>query len=166
MDPDFERVMNSLQPNQVSEPFQTQFGWHIVQVLERREYSDSAGALRNRAREAIRQRKTEEEYQAWMRRLRDEAYVEYRMPGVAVTAAEKPQAPDDGSDAPAAPSSAPSSAPAPTTTEPDGEAGASDVAAEAAGGDAPESGDSEFRTTTEDTGEDSPFQVGDPTLQP
>ncbi|MGQ0658735.1 MAG: peptidylprolyl isomerase [Chromatiales bacterium] len=88
LDPDFERAAGGLLPNQVSEPFQSQFGWHIVQVLERREHDDSAEAMRGRARDAIRQRKMEEETQAWSRRLRDEAYVEYRLPGVAVSARE------------------------------------------------------------------------------
>jgi peptidyl-prolyl cis-trans isomerase SurA len=102
MDPDFERVMNSLQPNQVSQPFQTQFGWHIVQVIARREHDDSTEATRARARDAIRQRKTEEELQAWLRRLRDEAYVEYRMPGVAVTNTEQPAEQDPGAVEPGA----------------------------------------------------------------
>lgn len=77
--PGFEEVMNTLAPGGVSNPFETQFGWHIVQVLERRSQKDSGEILRERAREAIRRRKIEEEYQAWLRRLRDEAYVEYRL---------------------------------------------------------------------------------------
>lgn len=103
MDPDFENAMNALEPDQISEPFQTQFGWHIVQVLERREHDDSTEAQRAKAREAIRQRKIEEEMQAWMRRLRDEAYVEYRMPGVAVTQAAEP---GDAATVPASPEAA------------------------------------------------------------
>lgn len=76
--PLFEEAMNSLEPGQVSEPFQTQFGWHIVQVVERRDHDNTDEMKRSQAREAIRQRKTEEELQAWLRSLRDEAYVEYK----------------------------------------------------------------------------------------
>lgn len=77
--PKFEEVMNSLTPGAVSDPFETPFGWHIVQVLDRREQDDTGEILRAKARAAIRKRKIEEEYQAWLRRLRDEAYVEYRL---------------------------------------------------------------------------------------
>jgi peptidyl-prolyl cis-trans isomerase SurA len=76
--PKFEDAMNATGNNQVSEPFETDYGWHIVQVLERREHDASNELLRTRARDAIRQRRAEEERQAWLRRLRDEAYVEYR----------------------------------------------------------------------------------------
>jgi peptidyl-prolyl cis-trans isomerase SurA len=76
--PKFEEAMNALAPGEISEPFETDFGWHIVQVLDRREHDASTQLLRNKARDAIRQRKAEEERQAWLRRLRDEAYVEYR----------------------------------------------------------------------------------------
>jgi peptidyl-prolyl cis-trans isomerase SurA len=78
MVPDFENVMNELQPNGISDPFESPFGWHLVQVLERREHDDTEEAKRARARETIRGRKIEEETQNWLRRLRDEAYVEYR----------------------------------------------------------------------------------------
>ncbi|MGH8581934.1 MAG: peptidylprolyl isomerase [Gammaproteobacteria bacterium] len=77
--PQFEAVMGGLQPTEISEPFETQYGWHIVQVLQRRDYDNTQQAVRNRAREAIRRRKIEEETQAWIRRLRDEAYVELRL---------------------------------------------------------------------------------------
>jgi hypothetical protein len=119
-----------------------------VQVLDRREHDDGAEAARAKAREAIRQRKTEEEYQAWMRRLRDEAYVEYRMPGVAVTAAKAA----DDTDAEAGAKTA-AGTESPLT-------GADDAAAGTAGNEP------EFKTTTEDTGEESPFVIGDPSLQP
>jgi len=79
--PKFEEVMNGLKPGEISQPFESDFGWHIVQVLERRDHDSTEEALRSKAREAIRQRKLEEERQAWLRRLRDEAYVEYRMDG-------------------------------------------------------------------------------------
>lgn len=79
LDPQFEEVMNGLAPGKLSEPFRTQYGWHIVQVLARREHDDSAEYRRNTAREMIRKRKAEEEVEVWLHRLRDEAYVEYRL---------------------------------------------------------------------------------------
>ena len=77
--PEFETEMNALAPNQISNPFQTQFGWHIVQVLERREYNSTDDIRRNRAREVLRQKRLEEAQDAWLQQLRDEAYVEYRL---------------------------------------------------------------------------------------
>jgi peptidyl-prolyl cis-trans isomerase SurA len=77
--PEFEDVMNGLAPNDVSEPFQSPFGWHIVQVLERRTQDATDDLLRLKAREAIQRRKAEEATDAWLRRLRDEAYVELRL---------------------------------------------------------------------------------------
>jgi peptidyl-prolyl cis-trans isomerase SurA len=76
--PEFERAMASLGPGELSEPVRTPFGWHLVQVLERRQHDSTDEVRRARAREVIRQRKLEEETQTWMRRLRDEAYVEVR----------------------------------------------------------------------------------------
>jgi peptidyl-prolyl cis-trans isomerase SurA len=77
--PEFENEMRQLQPGEISNPFKTQFGWHIVQVLERRDYDNSQELQRSRAREIIRARKIEEATQNWIRSLRDEAYVEYRL---------------------------------------------------------------------------------------
>ncbi len=79
VDAQFEEVMNSLKPGEVSAPFQTQYGWHIVQVLDRREHDSTREVNRTKAREAIRNRKIEEQTQAWLRALRDEAYVEYKV---------------------------------------------------------------------------------------
>jgi peptidyl-prolyl cis-trans isomerase SurA len=76
---EFEEVMDSLKTNQISQPFRSRFGWHILQVLERREHDNTEEALRTRASKQIRQRKIEEELQNWLRQLRDEAYVEYRL---------------------------------------------------------------------------------------
>jgi peptidyl-prolyl cis-trans isomerase SurA len=77
--PDFEERMNALQPKQISEPFKSPFGWHIVQVLERRAQDTSKDVLRVKAREALQRRKAEEATEEWLRQLRDEAYVEVRL---------------------------------------------------------------------------------------
>jgi len=77
--PEFQQVMDSLEINQISEPFKSSFGWHIVQVLERRDFDNSESVKRGKARAAIRTRKLKEAMQNWTRRLRDEAYVEYRL---------------------------------------------------------------------------------------
>ena len=77
--PAFEQVMNTLKDGEVSQPFETQYGWHIVQVLERRKHDNTKDAIRNQAREAIRERKLAEAKDNWLRQMRDEAYVEYRL---------------------------------------------------------------------------------------
>ena len=77
--PKFEAEMNKLAPGQISQPFQTQFGWHIVQKLDERKVDNTDAFLRSKARKLIRDRKTEDETQAWLRRIRDEAFVEYRL---------------------------------------------------------------------------------------
>jgi len=79
--PEFESAMNALAPGEISAPFKTQFGHHIVQVLERREHDSTEDVKRAKAREAIRRRKMEEAHQNWLREMRDDAYVEYRMEG-------------------------------------------------------------------------------------
>jgi peptidyl-prolyl cis-trans isomerase SurA len=77
--PEFERTMKTLADGEISEPFRTQFGWHIVQVLERREHDDTEQVKRTRAATQIRKRKVDEEVQNWLRQIRDEAYVELRL---------------------------------------------------------------------------------------
>jgi peptidyl-prolyl cis-trans isomerase SurA len=76
--PEFERVMDSLKPGEVSQPFQTSFGWHLVQVIERRSEALSEERRKNAARQAIRARKSDEAYQDWLRQKRDQAFVENR----------------------------------------------------------------------------------------
>lgn len=76
---DFERTMNELLPGQISEPVRTQFGWHLIQVLERRSQDISLDRRRQVARQAIRTRKADVVIQEWLRQLRDQAYVEYRL---------------------------------------------------------------------------------------
>ena len=76
---DFEEVMNNLGLGEISQPFRTDYGWHIAQVLERREYDNSEEMKRAQAREAIRRRKLDEARENWLREMRDEAYVEYRL---------------------------------------------------------------------------------------
>lgn len=77
--PEFERAMNALQPGETSEPVQTPFGWHLIQVLERRSEDMSKERQRILARQAIRTRKSDEAYQEWVRQQRDRAYVELRL---------------------------------------------------------------------------------------
>ncbi len=76
--PRFTEVMNSLKKNQISEPFKSQFGWHIIQVLDRRKQDETDQRIRQKAERAIQNRKADEELQLWLRRARDEAYVEFK----------------------------------------------------------------------------------------
>lgn len=75
--PAFENVVNSLEIGQLSEPFKTNFGWHILEVLERRQHDQGKTNKENQARNAIKKRKIDEELRLWLRRTRDEAYVEF-----------------------------------------------------------------------------------------
>lgn len=76
--PEFERAMNALKPGEVSAPVQTPFGWHLIQVLERRNEDMSKERQRLAARQTLRARKSDEAYQEWVRQLRDRAYIELR----------------------------------------------------------------------------------------
>lgn len=73
----FEQAMNALEPGQLSEPIRTPFGWHLIQVLERRQQTVVGEHARTTARDQIHARKADDRYEQWMRQLRDEAYVEY-----------------------------------------------------------------------------------------
>jgi peptidyl-prolyl cis-trans isomerase SurA len=77
--PEFEQAMRVLQPGEISEPVQSPFGWHLIQVLERRTQDVSKERQRQAARQAIRARKADSAFQEWLQRLRDRAYVEYRL---------------------------------------------------------------------------------------
>jgi peptidyl-prolyl cis-trans isomerase SurA len=76
MVPDFEKAMNALKPGALSAPVKSPFGWHLIQVQERREQDVSGERLRAAARQQIHARKADERYEQWVRQLRDEAYVE------------------------------------------------------------------------------------------
>lgn len=78
MVPEFEEVMNSLAEGEMSEVFQSRFGWHLLQVEERREQNMADEFKRNQARQQLKERKVEEELESWLRAMRDEAYIEYR----------------------------------------------------------------------------------------
>jgi peptidyl-prolyl cis-trans isomerase SurA len=76
--PEFEQIMDSIALNEISAPFQSQFGWHILQVTERRMQDFSEDILRNRADNLLRQRKYSEELQVWQQKIRDEAFIEIK----------------------------------------------------------------------------------------
>ena len=77
--PDFERAFNELKIGEVSQPVKTPFGYHLIQVLERRSADMSPERRRLQARQVLRERKADEAYQEWLRQLRDQVYVELRL---------------------------------------------------------------------------------------
>jgi peptidyl-prolyl cis-trans isomerase SurA len=77
--PEFERAFGELKPMDVSQPVKSPFGWHLIQVLERRTADMSSERKRVEARKALLDRKGDEAYQEWLRQLRDRAYVEMRL---------------------------------------------------------------------------------------
>lgn len=77
--PEFDAAMAKLQPGEVSEPFQTQFGWHIVQVLGRRQAEQTDESRRNAAYQAIYNRKSEDVIQHWLGQMKDAAFIEYHL---------------------------------------------------------------------------------------
>jgi peptidyl-prolyl cis-trans isomerase SurA len=77
--PEFERAFTELKPMELSPPIKSPFGWHLIQLLERRTADASTERRRVDARKVLRERKSDEAYQEWLRQLRDRAYVEYRL---------------------------------------------------------------------------------------
>jgi peptidyl-prolyl cis-trans isomerase SurA len=73
--PPFEIAMNRLKVGEVSDPVKTEFGWHLIQVVDRRDAQLTVEKQREFARAAIRERKFEQAYQDWLRQLRDTATV-------------------------------------------------------------------------------------------
>ncbi len=78
--PEFALELSKLQPADVSAPFKSRSGWHIVQLVERRQATDDVENRRAQARETLFKRRIQEEWNLWLRRMRDEAYVEIRLP--------------------------------------------------------------------------------------
>jgi peptidyl-prolyl cis-trans isomerase SurA len=76
--PEFDAALGKLAVNEISEPFRTQFGWHIVQLLGRRQFDNTDELRRQRAFLQLRESKADEETELWLRRLRDEAYVDIK----------------------------------------------------------------------------------------
>jgi peptidyl-prolyl cis-trans isomerase SurA len=77
--PEFSKAIADLKDNEISEPFKTRYGWHIAQVLGTRSYDSTSDVRRQRAFAAIRESKADEETELWLRRLRDEAFVEIKL---------------------------------------------------------------------------------------
>ncbi|HEY3808507.1 MAG TPA: peptidylprolyl isomerase [Steroidobacteraceae bacterium] len=77
--PEFAATAQSLKDNEISQPFRTQFGWHILQMLGRRDFDNTADAARERAYEALRDSRVEEATELWLEQIRDESYVELRL---------------------------------------------------------------------------------------
>jgi peptidyl-prolyl cis-trans isomerase SurA len=77
--PEFEQTISTLSENEISEPFRTKYGWHIVQLLGKRQFDSTDASKRRQVMDAIRNSRADEETELWLRRLRDEAYVEYKL---------------------------------------------------------------------------------------
>jgi peptidyl-prolyl cis-trans isomerase SurA len=79
MVPEFEQVMNSTAKGEISEPFESRFGWHILQVQDYRTQDLGEEMLTSQARSSIRQRKFTEELSNWLREIRSQAYIERKI---------------------------------------------------------------------------------------
>jgi peptidyl-prolyl cis-trans isomerase SurA len=77
--PEFERAAAALKPGEISEPVRTAFGFHLIEVIGRRTADLSSDRKRLEARKVLRERRSDESYEEWLRQLRDRAYVEYRL---------------------------------------------------------------------------------------
>lgn len=77
--PPFAKAANSLALNNLSQPIETQFGWHIIEVLERRNSDKTRESIKNKAKEVVGKQKREDDQQNWLKTLREEAFVEYRI---------------------------------------------------------------------------------------
>ncbi len=77
--PEFDKAIEDLKPGEITQPFKSRYGWHIVQMLGTRTYDSTDDVRRQRAFAAIRESKADEETELWLRRLRDEAFVEIKM---------------------------------------------------------------------------------------
>jgi peptidyl-prolyl cis-trans isomerase SurA len=77
--PEFARQADALKDGEISQPFKTQFGWHIVQMLGRRDFDNTATAEREQAFAQLRESRVDEATEIWLQQLRDEAYVELRL---------------------------------------------------------------------------------------
>ena len=78
MVPEFEKMMDDTAVNSVSPPFESQFGWHIVKVTGRRDHDMTEDAMRAKAMDYLHNRKYQEELDAWLRQIRDEAFVDIK----------------------------------------------------------------------------------------
>ena len=87
--PEFQVRLDQLKPGELSPPFRSKFGWHVASVIERRTRDTTEESKRARARAAVMQRKVAEDYEVWLRRLREDAYVEYRIKTDADATAQK-----------------------------------------------------------------------------
>lgn len=77
--PEFEKQLDALKENEISQPFKSEYGWHLVQLLGRRQHDATEDKMRQQVFTQLRESKAEEETELWLRRLRDEAFVDYRM---------------------------------------------------------------------------------------
>ena len=77
--PAFAKVVETIPVNEISQPFKSKFGWHIVQVLEKKTIDNTEGMLRNQAKGLLNKDKASKEYDSWLKQLRNDAFVEYRI---------------------------------------------------------------------------------------